>query len=54
VLIEAVVDPEIPPLPPHITLEQAKLMLSAIRHGDPNARQLIGHSIRQKLAEFLR
>jgi pyruvate dehydrogenase (quinone) len=54
VLIEAVVDPEIPPLPPHITLEQAKLMLSAIRRGDPNARQLIGHSVRQKLAEFLR
>jgi pyruvate dehydrogenase (quinone) len=54
VLIEAVVDPEVPPMPPHITLEQAKLMLSAVRKGDPNARQLIGHSFRQKLAEFLR
>jgi pyruvate dehydrogenase (quinone) len=52
-LIEAVVDPEVPPLPPHITLEQARLMLSAIRRGDPNARRLIAHSFRQKLAELL-
>jgi pyruvate dehydrogenase (quinone) len=54
VVIEAVVDPEVPPMPPHITLEQAKLMLSAVRKGDPNARQFIAHSFRQKLAELLR
>ncbi|NUR77943.1 MAG: thiamine pyrophosphate-requiring protein [Thermoleophilia bacterium] len=52
-LVEAIVDPEVPPLPPHITLEQARAMLSAIRHGDPNTRQLIAQSFRQKLAEFL-
>jgi pyruvate dehydrogenase (quinone) len=53
VLIEAIVDPEVPPLPPHITLEQARAMLSAIRHGDPGARHLIAQSFRQKLAELL-
>jgi pyruvate dehydrogenase (quinone) len=52
-LIEAIVDPEVPPLPPHITLEQATAMLSAIRHGDPNARRVITQSFRQKLAELL-
>jgi pyruvate dehydrogenase (quinone) len=53
-LIEAVVDPEVPPLPPHITLEQAKLMLTALRHGDPDARHVIGQSLRQRFAELLR
>src|SRR4051812_32254615 len=53
VVIEAIVDPEVPPLPPHITLEQAKMFMSALRHGDPDARALITQSFKQKLAEFL-
>src|SRR5204863_8562829 len=52
-LVEATIDPEVPPLPPHITFEQARAMLGAIRHGDPNTRRLIAQSFRQKLAEFL-
>jgi pyruvate dehydrogenase (quinone) len=52
-LIEAIVDPEIPPLPPHITVEQANAFMSSVRHGDPNARELIVNSFRQKLAEYL-
>jgi pyruvate dehydrogenase (quinone) len=52
-VIDAVVDPEVPPLPPHITLEQAKSLLSAVRRGDPGARQLIRESFKQKVLEFL-
>jgi pyruvate dehydrogenase (quinone) len=52
-VIDAVVDPEVPPLPPHITLEQARSMASALRVGDPNARAVIAQSFKQKLAEFL-
>jgi pyruvate dehydrogenase (quinone) len=52
-LIEAITDPEVPPLPPHITIEQAKMFMSALRHGDPNAGALIRQSFKQKLAEFL-
>src|SRR5947209_20292716 len=32
-VIDAVVDPEMPPLPPHITLEQAKSFMSALKGG---------------------
>jgi pyruvate dehydrogenase (quinone) len=48
-VLEVVTDPEVPPLPPHITLEQAKAFASAVRHGDPASRRIIGQSIRQKL-----
>jgi pyruvate dehydrogenase (quinone) len=52
-VIEAITDPEVPPLPPHITIEQARMFMSAVRRGDPNARQMIVQSFRQKLAEYL-
>jgi len=52
-VIDAVVDPEVPPLPPHITLEQAKSFISALRGGDPNARAMITQSFKQKMLEFL-
>jgi pyruvate dehydrogenase (quinone) len=52
-VIDAVVDPEVPPLPPHITIEQAKHFLSAIRGGDPHSRELITESFKQKVLEFL-
>ena len=35
VVFEAVTDPEVPPLPPHITLEQAKALTSALLAGRP-------------------
>jgi len=46
-VIEAVVDPEVPPLPPHITLEQARAFGSAVLKGDPAS----GHFIRQAIRE---
>ena len=52
-VIDAVVDPEMPPLPPHITLQQAKHFLTAVRGGDPNARAMIRESFKQKVLEFL-
>ena len=52
-VIDAVTDPEVPPLPPHITLEQAKSFMHALRGGDPHARAAITESFRQKILEFL-
>jgi pyruvate dehydrogenase (quinone) len=52
-VIDAVVDPEVPPLPPHITLEQARNFISALRGGDPHSRALITESFKQKVLEFL-
>jgi len=53
VVYEAVTDPEVPPLPPHITIEQAKALSSALLSGDPNAGQVIRQSLKQKAQEFL-
>ncbi|MBM7112600.1 thiamine pyrophosphate-requiring protein [Archangium primigenium] len=46
VVLEACVDPNVPPLPPHITFEQAKHFSEAILKGDPKARSIIGQSIK--------
>ena len=52
-VIEAITDPEVPPLPPHITLDQAQQFTKAILHGDPDARRMIRQSFVEKIAEFL-
>jgi pyruvate dehydrogenase (quinone) len=52
-VLDIVVDPEVPPLPPHISLEQAKAFASAVLGGDPASRRLITQSLRQKVAEAL-
>jgi len=53
VVLEAITDPEVPPLPPHITIEQAKHFMKAIMAGDPNARRMIRQSFAEKIVEFL-
>ena len=52
-VLEFVVDPEIPPLPPHITVEQAEKMASAMVKGDPERIGVMEKSLRTKLQEFL-
>jgi pyruvate dehydrogenase (quinone) len=52
VLIEAITDPEYPPLPPHIMLDQAKGMAKALLSGDPNAMRIVKQSFKGKLHEF--
>jgi pyruvate dehydrogenase (quinone) len=48
-VLEAVVDPEVPPLPPHITFEQAKHFAQAVVHGDPERGAMVRRSLRQLL-----
>jgi pyruvate dehydrogenase (quinone) len=52
-VLEVVVDPEIPPLPPHVTLTQAKKMAQAMVEGDPERGGVMEKSLRAKLQEFL-
>jgi pyruvate dehydrogenase (quinone) len=52
-LLEVKVDPEIPPLPPHITRMQAEQMAKAMVKGDPERLGVIQKSLRGKLEEFL-
>jgi pyruvate dehydrogenase (quinone) len=52
VVIDAICDPEVPPLPPHVTFEQAKHFAQAVLKGDPNAWRMIKQSFKKKVAEF--
>ena len=52
-VLEAVVDPEIPPLPPHITGQQMKKMARAMVKGDPEAVGVMEKSLRMKVEELL-
>jgi pyruvate dehydrogenase (quinone) len=52
VLVEAITDPEVPPLPPHITLEQARNFMRAVPH-DPDRGAVIKESFRQKIEELI-
>jgi pyruvate dehydrogenase (quinone) len=52
-VLEAVVDPEIPPLPPHVTGDQMKKMARAMVKGDPEAAGVMEKSLRAKIEELL-
>jgi pyruvate dehydrogenase (quinone) len=53
VLLEVKTDPEVPPLPPHITLQQAKNLTAALIKGDPNEAGVIKGAARQVLETIL-
>jgi len=50
VVIEVKTDPEVAPLPPHITLEQAKAFMLSMTKGDRGATQVIKDTARQLFA----
>jgi pyruvate dehydrogenase (quinone) len=52
-VLEAVTDPEVPPLPPHITLEQARHFAEAVVRGDPDRGGMVRQSLRQMVAGIL-
>ena len=53
VVYEAITDPEVPPLPPHIRFDQAKKMAKALAHGDPASGDIVRNSLRGKLRELV-
>ncbi len=53
VIVDAVVDPNIAQLPPHISLAQAHHLFSALRKGDPDESGVIKESIKSVLAGVL-
>jgi pyruvate dehydrogenase (quinone) len=52
VILEAITDPEVPPLPPHIRFEQAKMLAQALP-GDPARARIIKESVKGKVEEFI-
>jgi pyruvate dehydrogenase (quinone) len=53
VVVEFKTDPEVPPLPPHITLKQAKAFAEALIKGDPEEGGVIAGTARQVLSSIL-
>jgi thiamine pyrophosphate-dependent acetolactate synthase large subunit-like protein len=53
VVLEVKTDPEVPPLPPHITLEQARNFSIALAKGDPDEVGVIRGTARQVLESVL-
>ena len=53
VVLEVKTDPNVPPLPPHITLEQAKKFTSMLVKGDPDEGSVIVGAAKEMLASVL-
>ena len=52
-VLEIKTDPDVPPLPPHITLSQAKAFTSTLLSGDPDEAGVITNTARQVLSSVL-
>jgi pyruvate dehydrogenase (quinone) len=46
-VLQMVTDPNVPPLPPHVSARQARNYLRALLHGDPQARAVVMASFRE-------
>jgi pyruvate dehydrogenase (quinone) len=53
VVFEALSDPDVPPIPPHITFEQAKHFTETILRGDPNEGGIIKQAIKGVMQSFV-
>ena len=53
VVLEVKTDPEVPPLPPHITLKQAANFAKALVKGDPREGSVIVGAVKQVLGSLL-
>lgn len=53
VVLEAITDPDVPPLPPHVTLEQMKAMTLAMAKGDPDRLGAVTQMVKGKIEEFM-
>ncbi len=53
-VVEAITDPETPPLPPHISFEQGKSFLASIFRGDPARGDMIRQSWKQMIGGWLK
>jgi pyruvate dehydrogenase (quinone) len=54
VVLEAVVDPDVPPLPPHLDFKQASAYVAAMLKGDPDVAGVLRQSWREMAAPLLR
>lgn len=53
VVVEAITDPSVPPLPPHISLKQAKSFVSSLFKRDPNAWDVIRQTYKDAIESHI-
>jgi pyruvate dehydrogenase (quinone) len=51
--LEAVTDPNVPPLPPHISLAQAKAFASSVLKGDAEALGFLKQTVKDAVENYL-
>ena len=52
-VLEAITDPDVPPMPPHITLEQARNYASSVLKGDANALGFLKQTLKDVAESYL-
>ena len=52
-VIDVYCDPEVPPIPPHATLDEAVSMVESVLGGDPSAVHMVVQGAKEKLQELL-
>lgn len=52
-LIEFIVDADVPPLPPHITFDQARSYMTAVLKDDPDNVGIVKRSVKQMASGVL-
>jgi pyruvate dehydrogenase (quinone) len=53
VVLEAFTDPDVPPLPPHISLKQAQAFASTLIKGDPSEWRVIKETAKELVADLM-
>jgi pyruvate dehydrogenase (quinone) len=53
VVLDVRCDPNVPPIPPHATFEQAKDLISALVHGDEDSWGIVKEGVKQKVQQYL-
>jgi pyruvate dehydrogenase (quinone) len=53
VVLEVKTDPEVPPLPPHVTLTQARQFMRTLMEGDPREGSVLVNTAKQVMASVL-
>jgi pyruvate dehydrogenase (quinone) len=52
-VLEAYTDPDVPPLPPHITLKQAQAFATTLVKGDPNQWRVIKETAKELVSDLM-
>jgi pyruvate dehydrogenase (quinone) len=53
VVLEVKTDPDVPPLPPHVTLKEARAFAVSMAKGDASAAKVITDTARQVLSSII-